>query len=182
MISCTLAQWSLTLSLNVDLHKCIGKLATMFSRLTKKEWLNKKLTAYTKIQVNRACVLSTLLYCSESWTLCAQQERKLNTFHMGCHQSIFGLTWQDKVPNREVLEQAGIFSVYTLLKQWRLRWLGHVVRMADGQVLKDLLYGELAQGKCPRRRPQLWYKDICKRDLKALGTVSYTHLTLPTKA
>ena len=24
------------------------------------------------------------LYCSESWTLCAQQERNLNTFHMRC--------------------------------------------------------------------------------------------------
>ena len=70
-----------TLSLDVELDKCIG---TMFSRFTKRVWLNKKLTAYTKIQVYRACVLSTLLHCSESWTLCAWQERKLNMFHMCC--------------------------------------------------------------------------------------------------
>ena len=50
-----------TLSLDVELDKCIGKAATMFSRLTKRVWLNKKLTAYTKIQVYRACVPSTLL-------------------------------------------------------------------------------------------------------------------------
>ena len=72
----------------------------MFSRLTRRVWLNKKLTAYTEIQVYRACVLSTLLYYSESWTLCARQERKLNTFHMRCLQRIFGITCQDKVPNR----------------------------------------------------------------------------------
>ena len=64
-----------TLSLYVELDTRIGKAATMFSRLTKRVWLNKKLMAFTKIQVYRACVLSTLLYCSESWTLCAQQER-----------------------------------------------------------------------------------------------------------
>ena len=27
-------------------------------------------------------------------------DRKLNTFHMRCLQHIFGITWQDKVPNR----------------------------------------------------------------------------------
>uniref|UniRef100_A0A2D4J9Y5 Uncharacterized protein n=1 Tax=Micrurus lemniscatus lemniscatus TaxID=129467 RepID=A0A2D4J9Y5_MICLE len=59
--------------------------------------------------------------------------------------------------------------MYILLKQRRLRWLGHVMRMADGKILKDLLYGELVQGKRPRGRPQLRYKDICKRDLRALG-------------
>ena len=61
MIPCTLAQRSLTLSLDVELDKRIGKAANMFSRLTKGLWLNKKLTTHTKIQVYRACVLSTLL-------------------------------------------------------------------------------------------------------------------------
>ena len=55
-----------TPSLDVELDKCIGKAATTFSRLTKRVWLNKKLMAYAKIQVYRACVLSTLLYCSET--------------------------------------------------------------------------------------------------------------------
>ena len=49
------------LSLDVKLDKQIGNAASMFSRLTKRVWLNKKLTAYTKFQVYRSCVLSTLL-------------------------------------------------------------------------------------------------------------------------
>ena len=56
-----------------------------------------------------------------------------------CLRRIFDITWQDKVPNRVVLDRAGIFSMYTLLKQQHLRWLGHVVRMADGWIPKDLL-------------------------------------------
>ena len=35
--------------------------------------------------------------------------------------------------------------------------------------IRDSLYGELVQGMCPRGRPQLRYKDICKQDQKALG-------------
>ena len=34
-----------TLSLNAELDKCIGKAATTLSRLVKRVWLNKKLTA-----------------------------------------------------------------------------------------------------------------------------------------
>ena len=63
-----------TLSLNAELNRRIGKAATTMTRLTKKAWNNSKLTVHTKIQNYRACVVSTLLYGSESWTLRARQE------------------------------------------------------------------------------------------------------------
>ena len=71
--------------------------------------------------------------------------------------------------NKVVLEKAGIPSLYTLLKQRHMRWLGHVTWMKDGRIPKDLLYGELATGKRPTGRPQLRFKDVCKQDLQALG-------------
>ena len=40
--------------------------------------------------------------------------------------------------------------------------------MEDGRIPKNFLYGELASGKRSVGRPQLRYKDVCKRDLKAL--------------
>ena len=58
--------------------------------------------------------------------------------------------------------------MYTQLRQRRLRWLGHVHRMEDGRIPKDLLYGELTCGKRTSGRPHLRYKDVCKRDMKAL--------------
>ena len=51
-----------------------------------------------------------------------------------------------------------------------LHWLGNVCRTQDGGIPKDLLYGELATGKRARGRPQLRFKDVCKRDTKALDT------------
>ena len=40
--------------------------------------------------------------------------------------------------------------------------------MDDGRIPKDLLYGELAKDERDRGRPILRYRDVCKRDLKAL--------------
>ena len=74
---------------------------------------------------------------------------------------------QERVPSKDVLAQEGVPSMFALLSQRRLRWLGHVSRMDDGRIPKDLLYGELATGPRPTGRPTLRFKDVCKRDLKA---------------
>ena len=158
-----------TLSLDVELDKRIGKAATTLARLTTRVWSNPMLTEKTKMAVYNACVISTLLYGSETWTTYARQERRLNTFHMRSLRRILGISWQDKVPNTEVLSRAGLPSMFTLLRQRRLRWLGHVHRMPDGRIPKDLLYGELATGSRHTGRPQLRYRDVVKRDMKAVG-------------
>ncbi|KXJ09906.1 Ankyrin repeat domain-containing protein 55 [Exaiptasia diaphana] len=49
-----------------------------------------------------------------------------------------------------------------------MRWIGHMIRMDDGRIPKDILYGELIEGKRPIGKPKLRFKDICKRDLKSL--------------
>ena len=160
---------SSNLSLDAELNARIGKAATTMSRLTKRVWENKKLTIKTKVKVYQACVMSTLLYGSEAWTLYSSQERKLHAFHMRCLRRLLGITWQDRVRNEDILERAGVRSMNCILKQKRLRWLGHICRMKDGRIPKDLLFGELATGTRPLGRPNLRFKDICKRDLKDCG-------------
>ena len=88
---------------------------------------------------------------------------------------ILGITWSDRVPNAQVFKHAGLLTMYTFLRQRRLRWHGHVRRMEDGRMPKDILYSELASGKWSVGCPQLRYKVVCKRDLKALDiqTQSY---------
>ena len=66
---------------------------------------------------------------------------------MCCLRHMLEITWQDKVTNEVVREKAGIPSLYTLLKQRRMQWLGHVAQKQDGCISKALLCGELATGK-----------------------------------
>ena len=154
------------LSLDTELNMGIGKASAAMARLIKRVWENTMLTIKTKTQVYQACVLSTLLYGSESWTLYTQQERRLNTSPLRCLRRILGISWQDHIPNTEVLAKAGPLSMYVLLTKKRLRWLGHVTSTQDGRLPKDILYGELATGSRPTGRPTLRYKDVLKRDLK----------------
>ena len=48
-----------------------------------------------------------------------------------------------------------------------LRWLGHVRRMDDGRLTKDILFEELATGQRATGSPHLRFKDLSKRDLEA---------------
>ena len=104
------------------MDKRIGKAATILSKLRKKVWENKQLRANSKVSVYKACVISTLMNGSKSWTPCAAQERKLNVFDLRCLLQVLRLTWQNKVTNNEVLDKADIPSMYPLLHQRRIRW------------------------------------------------------------
>ena len=157
-----------SLSLDSEINKRIGKAAGTLSKLTDRVWENPTLTVRTKMSVYSACILSTLLYGSETWTPYARQEERLQIFHLRNLRFILGIKWEERKTNVEVLEIAGLPSIYTLLRQRRLRWLGHVHRMEDGRIPKDLLYGELEIGERARGRPLLRYRDVCKRDMKAL--------------
>ena len=55
-----------------------------------------------------------------------------------------------------------------MLAATQLRWLGHVARMKDSCILKQILYGELAQGSRKVGGQKLRYKDVAKRNMKAV--------------
>ncbi|KAJ8035484.1 hypothetical protein HOLleu_22729 [Holothuria leucospilota] len=73
------------------------------SKLQKRMWENKHLALNTKMKFYLACVLSTIIYGSETWTKYAKQDTKLNAFHMSSLCKILSITWEDKVTNSEVL-------------------------------------------------------------------------------
>ena len=55
-------------SLDTEIDKRIGKAATTLAHLTSRVWINSKLTVKTKMVVYNTCVVSTLMYGSETWT------------------------------------------------------------------------------------------------------------------
>ena len=65
-------------SLDAEISCRIAKAATVMAKLNKRVWGNDLLRERTKMCVYQACVLSTLLYGSESWTTYARQEWRLN--------------------------------------------------------------------------------------------------------
>ena len=78
------------------------------------------------------------------------------------------IKWQDKVPDTEVLEQSGTMSVLTMLLKVQARWAGHVVRMPDQRLPKQILYGELWEGRRSVGEQKKRYKDSLKSTLREL--------------
>ena len=149
-----------SLSLDEEINACVGSAASTFSKLSERAWDNTKLTL--QIQIYRACVISSLLYGSETWTAYSRHERRLNIFHLRCLRKIMNIRWYDKITNSEVLQRANLPSIMGMLSSRRLRWLGHVIRMETYRIPKQMLFCELSEGKRHQGRPLLRYKDVCK--------------------
>ena len=104
------------LSLDAEIKRHIGKAALTLTCLATSVWENNKPTVWTKIAVCDACIISTLLYGSETWTTYGRQEMKLNNFHLCCHRNIPKISLKDKVANTEVLSCTDIPTMYILLR------------------------------------------------------------------
>ena len=79
-------------------------------------------------------------------TVYQRHARKLNHFHTSSLGRILDIKWQDKIPDTEVLAQAGLASIHTVLMQSQLQRADHVACNPDW-VPNTLSYGELQEGK-----------------------------------
>jgi len=102
----------------------LAKANSAFGRLYERVWNNKHLKITTNISVYRAVVITTLLYGSQSWVTYRSHLRLLERFHQRCLRTILGIHWSDFTTNVEVLEQAGITSIETMLLRTQVRWAG----------------------------------------------------------
>ena len=159
---------TLSSSANIDaeVENRIAKASSTFGRLRKTVWERRGIKTSTKVKVYRATVIPTLLYACETWTLYERHTRKLQRFHMNCLRRILGISWQEKIPDTEVLALAEIPSMQALLKKILLRYAGHVARMPDERLPKRLFFGELAKGKRNHGGQKKRYKDTLKTSLK----------------
>uniref|UniRef100_UPI0033949111 hypothetical protein n=1 Tax=Acinetobacter baumannii TaxID=470 RepID=UPI0033949111 len=114
-------------SVGVVVNRRIAKAAAVMARLNRRVWKTPSLNMKITLRVYQACVIITLLYGSETWTTYASQERKLNSFQLRCLRRILQIPRRDNIPNTEVLGRSQMTSMYAILTERRLRWLGNVV-------------------------------------------------------
>nr|VZI46130.1 unnamed protein product [Spirometra erinaceieuropaei] len=72
-------------------------------------------------KVNKAVILPTMLYGTETHVVYEKQARRLNHFHLSCLRRILQLRWQDRIPDTDELERTGILSIYAMLRQQQMR-------------------------------------------------------------
>jgi len=85
-------------NLDEEINQQIGKASINFGRLSSRVWKNHHFAIKLKIKVYTACILSVLLYSSETWCTYPRQENRLNAFHFRCLRSILDVSWRIMSP------------------------------------------------------------------------------------
>ena len=112
-------------------------------------------------------MLPSLLYGCETWTSYRRHIKKLDQFHLRCLCKVLRVSWKDHVPNQEILRRAELTGIESMLNLAQLRWSGHVTRMDDSRLPKQLFHAELSTGKRHKGGQRKRYKDVLKSTLKA---------------
>ena len=80
----------------------------------------------------RSLVTSIFLYASESWTLTAELQRRIEAMEMRCYPKMLHISYKDHVTNDEVRAKIQLTIVphedLTIVKRRKLQWYGHVSR------------------------------------------------------
>ena len=70
-----------------------------------------------------------LLYGADTWTLLADDARRLQSFHMSCQRQIPGVKWQDHIKNIDIADRTGLPNIADMISKRRQALFGHVVRL-----------------------------------------------------
>ncbi|VDL91428.1 unnamed protein product [Schistocephalus solidus] len=95
----------------------IPKVSQAFGRLQTSMWNHHSIHLNVKLKMNKAVILTTLLYGAKTGTVFSNQARKLFHFHLSCLRRILKLRWQDRILDTEVFERTEVLSIHPLLKQ-----------------------------------------------------------------
>ena len=152
-----------------DVQRRIGLASAAFGRLAERVFYNRNLRVQTKVAVYKAVCLSVLLYASEAWVLYRKHLKSLERFHTQSLQRILGLKWWHRVTHVEVRSRAGVEPVETMLIGRQLRWYGHTLRMPANRLPRQVLYGELEEGRRSVGGQRKRYKDLLKVNLQKCG-------------
>lgn len=155
-------------SLDAEIKNRISKAAGSFGSLEPRVWSDKDLTLATKLDVYNTCVLLSLLYASETWTIYQAHVKLLERFHQHSLRHILKIGWQSYTPDTVVLSKSGMENICVMLMKNQIRWAGHLVRMDDSRLPKRLFYGELSSGSRPQHKPLKRFRDSVKESLKHL--------------
>ena len=84
--------------------KILSRIVQTTAALTrlKPVWNDMGISVSSKIRLMRSLVTSIFLYSSESWTLTAEFQRRIQAMDMRCYRKILRITYKDHVTNKEV--------------------------------------------------------------------------------
>jgi len=137
-------------------------------------WIST-ISTKTKISLYRSLVISILLYGCETWTLRAEDERRLNAFETKSFRKILRISYRERRTNEfvrgEINRLAGQQEpLLATIKRRKLTWFGHVNRHEG--LPKTILQGTLPGSRKRGRQKKAWNDNICEWTGESLSNLT----------
>jgi hypothetical protein len=125
-----------------------------------------------KIKVYRSVVKPVVAYGSETWSLAVADKELLRRWERKILRKIYGAVndngqWRIR-KNEEIKALYNKPDIVGDIKSSRLRWLGHVERMAEDRVVKKVFKGKTGRRRLQGRPRKRWLDDV-EEDLRKMG-------------
>jgi len=118
-------------------------------------------TLKTKTHIYHAIVKSTITYAAETWCLKAKTVAKLSSTEIDFWRRSARISRNNKIRNIIIKQKRNVVrSLLEDIKTKQLQWYGHVQRMEEGRLPKDVMKWR-SPGRRKRGRPKLtWAEGI----------------------
>ena len=145
-----------------EINHRIGKASGTFRELDM-VWKDLYINRSTKLKFYNACVLSTPLYAAECWSLTERDEARLDAFDMRCQRKILRIKWSQHVTNKHIRSVTKQPQQTNLIRNHRLKWFGHLLRMDSNRIPRRLHLWKPSHGRRRRGRPRTKWIDVIQR-------------------
>lgn len=131
-----------------------------------------------KRKVLLTCVLPSLMYACETWTLKVEQRRKLQAVQRRMERSMLGLTLLDKIPSIEIRRRTQLPDVLDIWWNRKTKWAYKIANMNPNRWSRTLTeWTPIGTSRCPGRPRLQWHDDIMKK-VSDSGRVGATWMRL----
>ena len=106
------------------------------------------------------CILPTMTYAAETWTLSSKMEKKLAAAQHNMERSMLNITYKDRKTNKWVREQTNTHDILeTVKRKKKWTWAGHISRREDNSWSVVLTMWTPMEGKRNRGRQRKRWRD-----------------------
>ena len=122
-------------------------------------FLDEKMPLSLKRQVFDQCILPTMTYGCQTWSLTKANAQKMRTAQRAMERKILNIKLKDKITCREIRSKTKIQDVVAFAKKQKWKWAGHVARYEDNRWTKRITDWQPREGKRSRGSQMKWWRD-----------------------
>jgi len=130
---------------------------------------SRLLSRATKIILYKTLIRPVVSYGAEAWTLTKKEEQAVLIFERKIFRKMYGPKYENREwksrTNRELKEMSKGENIVKWIKGQRISCLGHLERMEEDRMNKEIFTPEL-EGTRRRGRPRKRWKEEVERDLQ----------------